>query len=209
MRKTCRLTVGGIVVSALVLLLSSSCGTEQIPTNAVKLSPIEETGRSPNTLREHLFTEEERVEAKGLMLTLRPSGIRFPAGSQYRLDVIFTNRSKDNVVIWAPWHRFEVQVVDTNCVGKRHKYYLPQSVSTHDFAVWQEDIIKLAPGAAKTLSLHLGRNIPGTVRYRVKYRNLRSCLEPQGQSQAITDVWAGELISKWVGIEFHSEEESR
>jgi len=141
---------------------------------------------------------------RGLTLALRPSGTRYSVGAPYDLNVVITNRSGREIVVWAGRHCFDLEVIDSNWAGKRATYEVPKVSGSHDLGVWADDLVTLAPGGTRTLSWHLGRHVPGTLRYTARYANTRRTLKPEGRGKAVRGVWTGRLVSNSVTVEFHS-----
>lgn len=147
------------------------------------------------------FTEilQEKRICNGLSIELRTPSKKVPVASEYQLDVILTNISPNPIMIWTPRFAINLHVVDYNWEGKTVSYFVPHSVGSHDFGVWEDDIAKLAPGEAKTISYTFAHTVPGLLRYKARYLNRAAAVQPEG-SRDKYDVWTGKLVSNALTI---------
>ena len=142
----------------------------------------------------------------GLQLSLSTPQTRYPAGSEFRLDIELKNVSDRPYRIWIPPHRFDMTRDEIDPEGRSVTRTMGIAGSHHT-AAWIEDIVKFTAEMSITLPHYLGRNVPGTMSYTVTYSNDIASLKPVTASSKTGDIWTGSVTSNTVTVRFYDDAE--
>ncbi len=189
-----------------LLVLCGSCRTKIEPKQLTGIDSIE----SPKPVE----------VCNGLGIALHISPLKYHVGDEYKLEVVFTNLSREDITIWVPFNKIDIVITDDNWDGKTITYTVPQIVTSHNMfesEAWQQDIFRLKPDESRIFNRNMGHNVPGKMRLVVRYSNSKKEITmerylgrdkdykpeiPMVSNKQLVSVWTGTLISTPVTIEF-------